>query len=107
MNELDSLIQQKKELEQRIKALKNQAVAVGQTKIDVEHYPTGKPERYFLAVFYKPLPYKGEERRGKWQTIFSANDRKSVTDAIPAIVANLQELYERNKTEESEGENNG
>ena len=33
MNELDELIRQKKELEKRIKELKNQASVVGKTKI--------------------------------------------------------------------------
>ena len=97
MNELDILIQQKKELERKIKALRNQSDVVGQVKIDVEHYPTDKPDRFFLAVFYKPIPYMGYEGRSKWQTIFSANDRQSVIDAIPAIVENLQEMYDRNK----------
>lgn len=101
MNELDILIQQKKELEWKIKALRNQSDVVGQVKIDVQHYPTDKPDRFFLAVFYKPIPFRGYEGRSKWQTIFSANDRQSVIDAIPAIVENLQELYDRNK-EESE-----
>lgn len=55
MNELDLLIQQKRELERKIKELKNCAQVVGQVKIDVERYSTSLPDRYFLAVFYKPL----------------------------------------------------
>jgi hypothetical protein len=104
MNELDNLIQQKKELERKIKALKNQSDTVGQVKIDVERYPTDKPDRFFLAVFYKPIPYRGYEPRNKWQTIFSANDRRSVINAIPAIVENLKELYNRNKEEERDAD---
>ena len=93
MNELEELIRQKKELEKRIKELKNQACIVGRVKIDVEHYPTRKPDRHYLAVFYRPL----DNGREKWQTIFSANNKQSVVDAIPSIVNDLQELYNRNK----------
>lgn len=93
MNELDLLIQQKKDIEKRIKELKNNASVVGQAKIDFEHYSTSKPDRHYLGIFYKPL----DSRRPRWMTIFSANDRKSVVDAIPPIIENLQELYDRNK----------
>lgn len=95
MNELDDLIRQKKELEQRIKELKNNASVCGQVKIDMEHYPTAKPDRYYLAVYYKPLG----DGRPKWQTVFSANDRQKVVEVIPSIIANLQDLYDRNKGE--------
>ena len=44
------LIQQKKELERKIKMLKSQAVVCGCLKIDVEHYPTSKPDRHYLAI---------------------------------------------------------
>lgn len=91
-NELDDLIQQKREIERKIKELRNCAPIVGQAKIDVEHYPTTKPDRHFLAIYYKPL----DSGRSKWQTIFSANDRDSVINKIPEIIENLQELYNRN-----------
>lgn len=93
MNELDLLIQQKKDIEKRIKELRNSASVIGSAKIDVEHYATGKPDRHYLAIFYKPLG----DGRPKWQTIFSSNDRKEVVDEIPNIVKCLQGLYEANK----------
>lgn len=89
MSELESLIQQKRELEAKIRALKNQSQQYGMAKIDVEHYPTSKPDRHFLAVHYKPLG----DGRAKWQTIYSANSRQEVIDAIPGIINNLQSLY--------------
>lgn len=98
MNELAELIQQKKEIEQKIKELKNGTSVVGQAKIDVQHYPTEKPDRHFLAVYYKPL----DSGRQKWQTIYSANDRQAVINVIPQIIGNLQELYDRNKGTDNE-----
>lgn len=95
MNELEQLKAQKREIEAKIRALKNQSAQFGLAKIDVEHYPTLKPDRHFLAVYYEPL---GDGRK-KWQTIFSANDRQSVIEAIPTIANNLQCLYENLKAE--------
>lgn len=89
MSELELLIQQKRELEAKIKALKNQSQQYGMAKVDVEHYPTLKPDRHFLAIHYQPLG----DGRAKWQTIFSANSRQEVVDAIPGIISNLQSLY--------------
>ena len=89
MNELEKLIKQKKEIEEKIRILKNQSTICGMAKVDVEHYPTLKPDRHFLAVHYKPL----DDGRAKWQTIFSANSRQEVIDAIPGIISNLQSLY--------------
>ena len=89
MNELESLIRQKKELEEKIIALKNQYSQFGLAKVAVERYPTLKPDRHFLAVHYKPIG----DGRAKWQTIYSANSRQEVIEAIPGIISDLQSLY--------------
>ena len=89
MNELEKLIEQKKEIERKIKALKNQSIECGFVKIDVEHYPTAKPDRHYLAIKYQPI----DGGRAKFQTLFSAFDKQSVIDEIPKIIENLQKLY--------------
>ena len=93
MNELDELIRQKREIERKIKALKNNALVVGDAKIDIERYPTEKPDKHFLAVRYKA----DDEGRERWQKIYSAVDRESVVNRIPEIVDCLQELYSKEK----------
>lgn len=98
MDELETLLKQKREIEEKIRILKNQSEIYGRAKVDVEHYPTGKPDRHFLAIHYKPL----DNGRPKWQAIFSSNSRKEVIETIPGIISNLQTLY-KNLT----GENNG
>ena len=95
-NELADLIMQKKAIEAKIKALKNNASIYGAAKVDVEHYPTQRPDRHFLAIYYKPL----NGGRPKWQTIFSSEDRERVIAAIPYIAENLEQLY-KNLTEEN------
>lgn len=90
MNELEELLKQKKEIEEKIKALKNQGCINGVAKIDIEHYPTEKPDRHFLAIRYKT--YSGNE---SWRSIYSACDRESVIKAIPGIIYDLHGLYEK------------
>ena len=83
MGELEELLKQKKEIEMRIKQLRNRSSVYGIAKIDVEHYPTLTPDRHYLAVYYKPLRKDGKAR---WQTIFSAHDRDGVIEKIPEII---------------------
>ena len=98
MDEIEKLMQQKREIEAKIKMLKNQSTISGMAKVDVEHYPTIKPDRHYLAIYYRPL----DDGRPRWQTIFSANDRASIVAAIPGIVSDLQKLYASlNETKQS------
>ena len=90
MCDLESLIRQKKELEAQIRALTHNAKQYGNAKVDTEHYPTPKPDRHFLAVYYQPL----DDGRKKWQSIFSANTRQEVVNAIPGIIKDLRGLYD-------------
>ena len=89
-SEIETLVMQKREIEARIRMLRNQTTIVENMKVDVEHYPTSKPDRHFLAIYYRPLG----DGRPKWQTVFSANSRGEVIEAIPNIIENLQHLYE-------------
>ena len=93
-NELEMLIQQKKEIEAKIKELRGSSISFGRAKISIEHYPTIKPDRHFLAIRYAPI-----DGREKYQTLFSANDRKSVIEAIPGIINDLKGLYDTVKEE--------
>lgn len=89
MCDLETLIRQKKELEAQIRALTQNAKQYGNAKVGTEHYPTSKPDRHFLAVYYQPL----DNGRKKWQSIFSANTRQEVVNAIPGIIKDLRGLY--------------
>ena len=91
-DELAALMQQKREIESKIRELKAKEIRYGNAKIGVEHYPTDKPDRHFLSVLYYPI-----DGRCRWMSIFSAGDQKTVIDAIPGIVADLNGLYEAAK----------
>ena len=98
MNEVDRLRAERKRIDERIKELLGVPI-YKRCKIDVEHYPTGKPSRYYVAIKYYPI-----DGRAKYQTIYSHNDRDEVIKAIPAIVEELQKLYEMAMADNKETE---
>ena len=95
MSELEKLKQERKVLDEKIKALSGIPV-YKRCKIDFQDYPTDKPTRYFVAIKYQPIG-----GRAKYQTVFSSNDRNEVVEAIPSIVEELQRLYEIAKANET------
>ena len=96
MTELELLRQQKREIEAKIKSLQNRAMQCGSAKISVDHLNYPYREKYSVAVRATHISWNQQ----RWQTIISGLDRESVINAIPGIVADLQELYESAKAEE-------
>ena len=96
MSELEKLKQERKLLDEKIKALSGIPV-YKRCKIDFQDYPTDKPTRYFVAIKYQPIG-----GRAKYQTLFSSNDRNKVIEAIPSIVEELQGLYNLAISKETE-----
>ena len=97
--ELQKLIEQKKEIELKIKELTNNITKSGRMLIGVEHYPTDKPDRWYLAVQCKTTVRKTHslamESKSVSRTIFNADTKEEVVKEIPAIIKELQELYEK------------
>ena len=100
MDDLERLIAEKKAIEEKIRMLRNQKKTCGRFKIDVEHYPTGKADRHYLACYYKPL----DNGRPKYMTMYSAHSKQEVIDAIPGMIDNLQKLYDAVTGEQQEGD---
>lgn len=96
MTEIERLKAERKRIDERIKELSGVPV-YKRCKIDVEHYPTQKPSRFYVAVKYFPI-----DGRAKYQTIFSSNDRSKVVEAIPSIIEELQGLYKLATSEQTE-----
>lgn len=97
MTELEMLIKQKKEIEQKIREARHREVIVGKAKIGVEHYPTNIPDRHYVAV---ETGFRGGNRRDAmgriaWRSIISGESRESVIAGIPEIIADLQKLYDQ------------
>ena len=99
MDELEKLRRQKKELEAKIKQLENaDFLQVGAAKIDKEHYPTGKPDRHYVAVSVW-LP---DSERWTWRSVSTGPDRKAVIARLPVVINDLQRLFDRLTAETSE-----
>ncbi len=92
--ELEELRRQKKEIERRIAEIKNAQYISGKAKIGVEHYSTGKEDRWYVAVQRVSDTFTPTLRYG---AIINGKSMQEVRDCIPAIVKDLQNLYEQTK----------
>ena len=92
MTDLETLLKQKREIEQQIKALKRAGyMRVGNVKIDTDKYPTEIPDEHYLAI---EIDFIREGRMAKcWRSIYRSENRQEVIDAIPGIIKDLQGLY--------------
>jgi len=108
MDELQQLMQQRKELDQKIRQLrKNYPVICGKAKLDKESYPTDKPDRWMIAINCKPKdpPAKGSPwaKESIWRTIINGDNRQECAEAIPGIIKDLQTLYDSIREAEKNG----
>lgn len=99
MNELEELIRQKKELEERIRQARNQTISCGRAKLDVEHYPTQLPDRHYVAIMVD-TSYLGDNRN-RWRTVANGKTRDDAINQIPTIINDLQSLYNQVRGGES------
>lgn len=94
MSELQELLRERQRIEERIRELKNgSTLRRGSAKIDVEHYPTQKPDRHYAAIRVI-LPDSGRE---VWRTVISGESRRSVAEKIPGLIKDLEDLLEAYK----------
>ena len=99
MDELQQLMQQRKEIDQRIRKLKQHLpVICGKAKLDKKSYPTDKPDTWMIAVSVKPKdpPAKGSTWANEsiWRTVVNGSNAQECAEAIPEIVKDLQALYD-------------
>lgn len=98
-DELKQLIEEKKMLERKIKALTSGTIENELAKIDrigfAGHYQKGK-----WALFYKYrfIVSSGSQEipkpRGKWVPLFNADTFDDIVNKIPEAIKALTELYE-------------
>lgn len=98
-SELQDLIKQKREIEERIKVLKNASVFYGCTKLDIYHYPTSRPDEWYIAV---KVPGVYEDEQSRYRSIIRDHTRQECIDKIPTIIKDLQGLYDKLKENEHE-----
>ena len=93
-DELKKLIQQKKELERRIKILESGAITNEMVKLDrINSYSELQNGKW--CVYYKRefLVRKGPKVATKWMPLFSGDTIEEAVGKIPDAVKALQELY--------------
>lgn len=100
MSELQDLINQKKELEERIRELRFKARYFGCAKIDIEHYPTIRPDEWYIAI---KVPGVMPEDQSRYRSIIRGHSKEECAEKIPQIINDLQGLYEQ-LTEGAENE---
>jgi hypothetical protein len=105
MTELQQLLQEKRELERKIKILTTGSIVNDIVKIDRIGYP-GRFQQGKWALFYryKHVVNAGchgkPEPRAKWQPLFNGDSLDEVVNMIPDAIKALTELYEQAKGEQ-------
>ena len=93
--ELEELKRQKRLIEEKIKQIEKQAYVCGRAKIGIEHYPTQKPDRHYLAINTKN--YDERYVNWKYKSILNAYSFEDIVKEMPEIIKDLQGLYEQVK----------
>lgn len=94
MTELEELMAQKREIEEKIKRAKNKGVVITTgAKLDVQHYPTAKPDDWYISVAVRPF------NTIKWRGVIRGESREEVIAQLPLVIADLQELQDKLQNE--------
>lgn len=93
MGELSELIRQKKEIEAKIQEIRNSLSVYGKAKIGYEHFPTIRPDEWYLSILSNPASEDLDEKP-KYRCVIRGRSKRDVVDKIPSLIADLQGLYE-------------
>jgi hypothetical protein len=98
-NELKKLLEEKEELERKIKILQVGAVYGNDVKIDKVSYTYPCQRRMALYYRYNHLvPVKDSDtpmEKTRWVPFLSADNVDDVLAMIPVVISNLKQLYEK------------
>lgn len=89
MSELEDLIRQRKELDAKIKALKEKDYRYDRAKLFLYHFATTHPDEWRVAVLCQ------EHREGvieRWKTIISSTSKESALASIDTVISSLEGL---------------
>ncbi len=98
MEDIQDLVRQKKEIEQKIEELKNRSQIIGNFKFGVNAYKEGK-----WGIWSKVPGNTRNKRTGVWREVerwslcFVANTKEQLLEAIPELIKDLQQYYDENK----------
>ena len=92
MTELEQLIEQRRELDRRIREIREQNITCGSVKLYRRHYTGCHPDDWCLAV---KTDIHSEFRPVVWRTISADTDREKVVRQLPGIIRDMNELQRR------------
>lgn len=90
MKELQRLMKQKREIEERIRMLKNSMTVYGCVKLDIDHYPTTRPDEYYIAV---KVPGVMPDDQTRYRSIIRGHSKEECIEKLPQVIKDLQGLY--------------
>lgn len=89
MSELEDLIEQRNKINARIKEIKEKTKVVGNVKLDIEKYPTGRPDEWYIAV---ECEHFGSFPHTRWRSIVRGHSKEECFEKLDAVIPNLLEL---------------
>ena len=93
MDELQELLRQRKEINERISALQNQLVSVDGARL--ERNPSAS-----YGLYWRVCVKNDEQKKGvQWRTVVNANTRENAVIKLGNVIKDLEELYEKVKCE--------
>ena len=88
---VEELKEQRKRIDNQIKTLKNGCTMEhGRTKIDIDHFPSARPDEYGVYIKRNPTDTDRDER---WISVIRGTHKEVVINQIPALVEDLQGLF--------------
>ena len=95
-NELTDLIQQKRDIERRIREIKNQKMTNGVARIGMEHYAPDLPDRWYMGIstIFASPDRPGYRGAPKYRSVIVGSCKKDVIKKIPDVIKDLQGLYD-------------
>lgn len=96
---LEELMAKRKAIDEQIRLIKGGFTINGRAKLDKEHYPTAKPDEWFLAIKCREIDTGGKER---WRSVIRSTSKETVIESIPTIIKDLQALFDELKDGDDE-----
>lgn len=93
-DELQDLLAQKKEIEAKIRELRNNAVICGRAKLDIEHFPTEVRHDEWIICVRSSIGYNLDARE-VWRTIIRDSDKQRCINQLDIVIGDLGDLRKR------------
>lgn len=94
MDELEKLIEQKKEIERKIKELKNREVTVGQTRLSYSGVRKGCSIEPVWSVDILTFTDYPKEYKPAWRKVIIQKDRDTAIGDLENLISDLTVLHE-------------